>query len=81
MPRLEAFVARHPGLRIERKSVAVAIHYRQAPELEAQVRAMVADTLHDVDGLEGLPGKMVVEIKPAGVDKGARLPRSCAWPL
>ncbi|AVA32505.1 trehalose 6-phosphate phosphatase [Cupriavidus metallidurans] len=73
MPRLEAFVARHPGLRIERKSVAVAIHYRQAPELEAQVRAMVADTLHDVDGLEGLPGKMVVEIKPAGVDKGGAI--------
>jgi trehalose 6-phosphate phosphatase len=33
---------------LERKSVAVAIHYRQAPELEALVRAMVADTLHDV---------------------------------
>ena len=73
LPRLEAFVASHPGLQLERKSVAVAIHYRQAPELEPQVRAIVADVLRDVVGLEGLPGKMVVEIKPAGVDKGGAI--------
>jgi len=33
-------------------------------------RAAVADVLRDAAGLEALPGKMVVEIKPAGVDKG-----------
>jgi len=70
LPQLEALVARHPGLMLERKSVAVAIHYRQAPELEPLVRAAVADVLRDAVGLDALPGKMVVEIKPAGVDKG-----------
>jgi trehalose 6-phosphate phosphatase len=70
LPKLEALVARHPGLQLERKSVAVAIHYRQVPELELLVRAAVADVLRDATGLEALPGKMVVEIKPAGVDKG-----------
>ena len=73
LPRLEALVARHPGLQLERKSVAVAIPYRQAPELEPLVRAAVADVLRDAIGLEGLPGKMVVEIKPAGVDKGGAI--------
>jgi len=73
LPRLEALVARHPGLRLERKSVAVAIHYRQAPELEPLVRATVADVLRGAVGLEGLPGKMVVEIKPAGIDKGGAI--------
>jgi trehalose 6-phosphate phosphatase len=73
LPHLEALVARHPGLQLERKSVAVAIHYRQVPELEPLVRAAVADVLRDAVGLEALPGKMVVEIKPAGVDKGGAI--------
>lgn len=73
LPRLEALVATHPGLQLERKSVAVAIHYRQAPELEPLVRTTVADVLRDAVGLEGLPGKMVFEIKPAGVNKGAAI--------
>ncbi|WP_224082824.1 trehalose-phosphatase [Cupriavidus laharis] len=70
IPHLEALVRRHPGLRLERKSVAVAIHYREAPELEGLVRAAVADVLRHAVGLEGLPGKMVVEVKPAGINKG-----------
>lgn len=73
MPRLEALVRKHPGLRLEDKTIAVAIHYRQAPELEPLVRAAVADVLRDAAGLEALPGKMVVEIKPAGVDKGGAI--------
>ncbi|WP_454762816.1 trehalose-phosphatase [Cupriavidus campinensis] len=73
LPRLEALVRRHPGLQLEYKSVAVAIHYRQVPELEPLVRAAVADVLRDAVGLEGLPGKMVIEIKPAGVDKGGAI--------
>ncbi len=70
IPALEALVRRHPGLRLERKSVAVAIHYRQAPELEGLVHAAVADILRDATGLEGMRGKMVVEIKPVGINKG-----------
>ncbi|SPA46351.1 trehalose-6-phosphate phosphatase [Cupriavidus taiwanensis] len=70
IPHLEALVHAYPALRLERKSVAVAIHYRQAPELAGIVDAAVTDVLRHAVGLEALPGKMVVEIKPAGVDKG-----------
>lgn len=70
IPHLEALVHAYPALRLERKSVAVAIHYRQAPELAGLVDAAVTDVLRHAVGLEALPGKMVVEIKPAGVDKG-----------
>ncbi|SDO86069.1 trehalose 6-phosphatase [Ralstonia sp. 25mfcol4.1] len=73
LPKLEALVLKHPGLQLERKSVAVAIHYRQVPELEPLVRAAVADVLRDAVGLDALPGKMVIEIKPAGVDKGGAI--------
>jgi trehalose 6-phosphate phosphatase len=70
IPHLEALVRAYPALRLERKSVAVAIHYRQAPELAGVVDAAVTEVLRHAVGLEALPGKMVVEIKPAGVDKG-----------
>jgi len=73
LPQLEALVRKHPGLQLERKSVAVAIHYRQVPELEPLVRAAVADVLRDAIGLDALPGKMVIEIKPSGVDKGGAI--------
>jgi len=33
----------------------------------------VADVLRDAVGLDALPGKMVIEIKPAGVDKGGAI--------
>ncbi|KWR89989.1 trehalose-phosphatase [Cupriavidus sp. IDO] len=70
IPHLEALVHAYPGLRLERKSVAVAIHFRAVPELEGLVHAAVTDVMRHAVGLEALPGKMVVEIKPAGVDKG-----------
>ncbi|MCD9123731.1 trehalose-phosphatase [Cupriavidus sp. UGS-1] len=69
--RLEDFAQAHPGLRLERKPMALAVHYRAAPELETLVREQVAQALGDVSGLEMLHGKMVVEVKPAGVTKGS----------
>jgi len=73
IPALEALARHHPGVRLEYKSVAVAVHYRAAPQLETLVRDAVAAMLRDADGLEALPGKMVVEIKPAGIDKGGAI--------
>ena len=68
---LDAFVADRPGLLLERKGRAVAVHYRLNPEVgeevEAFVRAVVAS---DGAGLEIQPGKMVVEVRPSKVDKG-----------
>ncbi|MDB5881830.1 MAG: trehalose-phosphatase [Ramlibacter sp.] len=65
-----ALVAQHPQLRVEHKRGSVAVHYRQAPELECLcLRAMEA-AVEDSPGLTLLRGKMVVEAKPGGANKG-----------
>ncbi len=63
---------RHPGLLLEDKGLTLALHYRQAPQLAAYVHRLMRATASATagDGLEVQRGKRVVEIKPAGIDKG-----------
>jgi trehalose 6-phosphate phosphatase len=61
---------RHPPLRVEVKRGSVALHYRQAPELESQCLAAMQAAVEDSPGLTLLRGKMVVEAKPGGASKG-----------
>jgi trehalose 6-phosphate phosphatase len=68
--RLAPLVAANPGLLLERKLASVALHYRQRPELAAQCQAAVEEAVANADGLVILPGKMVFELKPTGIDKG-----------
>ncbi|SDV51009.1 trehalose-phosphatase [Chitinasiproducens palmae] len=69
--QLEGTVAAHEGLLLERKDVALAVHYRLAPTLGDVVRAAAeAAVAPYADTFTLQPGKMVVEIKPSGVDKG-----------
>ena len=63
----------HPELLIETKEGAVAIHFRQAPELEAAVRLAMEEALHQVTDFTIVPGKMVLEARPKGVTKGTAL--------
>ncbi|MEO7391640.1 MAG: trehalose-phosphatase [Ramlibacter sp.] len=63
-------VARHPQLRVENKRGSVALHYRQAPELEAQCLEAMQAAVEESPGLTLLRGKMVVEAKPGGASKG-----------
>ena len=60
------------GVLVEDKGYAVALHYRLAPEKEEMVRDAVAAACADPGAgpLEILPGKAVIEIKPAGFNKG-----------
>lgn len=69
---LEPVVGRHPGLILEDKGLTLALHYRQAPTLAAYVHRLMGQlaSLHGPD-LELQRGKCVVEIKPAGIDKGS----------
>ncbi|MDB5892749.1 MAG: trehalose-phosphatase [Rhodoferax sp.] len=72
-PLIEAVLPlaeKHPGLRLERKEAAVALHYRHAPELEALCRDTMTEALRTLPGLALLHGKFVFEAKPAGVSKG-----------
>jgi trehalose 6-phosphate phosphatase len=65
--------ARYPGLLVEEKRGAVALHYRQAPELEEMCKAEMLDAVQQCSGLVLLHGKMVLEAKPAGVNKGTAI--------
>ena len=58
-----------PGLLVEEKPFSVALHYRQAPNEQARVSDAMARLARST-GLTLQQGKMVVEIRPAGADKG-----------
>jgi trehalose 6-phosphate phosphatase len=60
------------GVLVEAKPNGVALHWRRAPEQEARVRAVVAGLAHDAGAaFVQQPGNHVIELKPAGIDKGA----------
>jgi len=74
--RLAPVVAADPRLLLEDKVQTVALHYRQAPEREAECERLVSEAVRREDGdLQVLHGKMVVEVKPAGVNKGVAIAR------
>lgn len=76
---LAALRRRHPGVLIEAKSHGLALHYRQAPDAEAACRQL-GERAAARTGWTVQPGKMVVELRPAGADKGAALRRFMARP-
>jgi trehalose 6-phosphate phosphatase len=68
--KLTEFVAEHPGLLLEDKSVALAVHYRMAPFLAPRVVEYVQGlSVICGDELEVQEGNSVLEIKPATHDK------------
>jgi trehalose 6-phosphate phosphatase len=69
--RAEAAFRLQPGVAIERKSGAVAIHFRLRPDFEKSCRAFVRKILRERPDLRLIEGKMVLEIRPSGSDKGA----------
>lgn len=70
-PRLPAC----PGVRVEDKGFALALHFREAADPQGAWACLQAWLEGEAGllqrlGLEALPGKMVLELKPKGVDKG-----------
>ncbi len=69
---LAQIVERHPGLLLEEKGAAVALHYRLAAEavevgLQRELDELIA--AHADGALHVQPGSYVLELKPAGVTK------------
>ena len=63
--------AEHPGLSLENKGVAFALHFRLAPELEETARHVAEDFVSRYGEVLALqPGKCVFELKPRGASKG-----------
>lgn len=60
------------GVLIEDKGYALALHYRHAPDQEAPLRRAIEEIRAEIKSgvLEVLPGKAVIEIKPAQFNKG-----------
>ena len=68
---LAPVLAAHPGLLLEDKGLTLALHYRKAPRLASYAHRIMRRLAGEADQyLEIQRGKFVVEIKPAGVDKG-----------
>lgn len=73
--RLAELAVDAPGVLVEDKGYSLAVHYRLAPEQEGRVKQAVAAIKADWpnEPIEVLPGKSVLEIKPAGFHKGAAI--------
>jgi trehalose 6-phosphate phosphatase len=68
-----ALASEHSGLLVESKRGSLALHYRQAPELEALALATMQAAVQESPGVTLLQGKMVVEAKPSGATKGGAI--------
>ena len=70
--RLATVAELGPGILVEDKGYSLALHYRLAPDKGAEVLAAVRTICSDVGGeaVEILPGKQVVDVKPAAINKG-----------
>ena len=71
--RLHPLLQKHPALFLEYKYGAVALHYRSHPELEQACIALMETAVDELPGVELKRGKMVVEAKAVGGNKGAAI--------
>jgi trehalose 6-phosphate phosphatase len=69
--KVEAAFVSEPGVVIERKTGAVAIHFRLRPDFEKRCLALARKIIRDRPGLDMIKGKMVCEIRLHGNDKGS----------
>ena len=70
--QIAAAAAKHPGLVLQHKGLSLALHYRRAPRLGGYAHRLVRSLLPRLGKEYCLQrGKRIVEVKPAGKDKGA----------
>jgi trehalose 6-phosphate phosphatase len=75
LPGLLREIGAGEGIWIEEKGRAVAVHTRRAPDPQAAFEAL-REPLTDLAARHGLivePGRMVLELRPPGMDKGVAL--------
>ena len=70
---LNDLAKRHPQLLLEDKGAALALHYRRVPELASIVHETLRREVGEVEGYELQPGKMLLEVRPGGRDKGTAI--------
>ena len=67
---VQALAARLEGVQLEDKHQAMALHCRRAPQHLPALREAAEALAAGLPGYELQPGNLVVEFKPAGMDKG-----------
>lgn len=81
LSELQAFVSTHPGTLLESKGASFALHFRGRPEAGRAIATLMANTAGVAGpGWEVLQGKMVAEVRPAGLHKGDGIRRLLADP-
>jgi len=69
---MENLAARHSGVLVEEKPFGVALHFRRCPDAEADCVGL-ASTLAATHDLHLQPGKMMIEVRAGGGDKGTAI--------
>ncbi len=69
------FASRCEGVIAEPKRYSVALHFRKRPELEERCIRFATEIGERSQDVELIHGKMVVELKPAGQNKGTAIRR------
>jgi trehalose 6-phosphate phosphatase len=67
---VQALAAKLDGVQLEDKAHAMALHCRRAPERLPALREAAEAVAATLPGYELQPGNLVMEFKPAGMDKG-----------
>lgn len=67
---VQALAAQLDGVQLEDKRYAMALHCRRAPGRLPALREAAAAVAATLPGYELQPGNLVMEFKPAGMDKG-----------
>ncbi|WP_426702221.1 trehalose-phosphatase [Rhodanobacter sp. Col0626] len=77
---IHALSDRFDGVQLEDKQSAIALHCRRAPEQLPALREAAMVLLPQLPGYELQPGNLVLEFKPAGMDKGHAVHELMAQP-
>jgi trehalose 6-phosphate phosphatase len=78
---VNALVRDHPGTSVEDKGRTIAVHFRMAPEREAEVRHALAAIAKPLGSNYHIQeGNMVLEIKPRGFTKATAIKAFMAEP-
>ena len=75
-----ALVREDPRLIVEDKGSSLALHFRRAPEREQELRTLVTRAAMPLSGHHVMPGKMILEVRPAHADKGTAVARFLETP-
>ena len=78
--RFHSLAREDARLVVEDKGSSLALHFRRAPEREQELRALVAAAAARFNGHYVMHGKMVLELRPAHVDKGMAVARFLETP-